>query len=294
MNFIVYCLYSVLGKVIQVLPLKVTRCLVNCFTFVFYYIIPIRKNVAVKNISACFPELSDKEVLKIVKDSYKNILTVFAEFFYMTKLSDEQLRQFLKIPEADIFHNILKRNKGLIIISAHFGNWELNAFGGARVLNTHFNVIVKKFTNELVDKKINQLRESRGNRMIEMQNSPKEALKAMHNKEVVAILSDQAAPYESQVKVDFFVKDVPVFTGAASFAIKTQTPILFAITFRNNDCIYTVNFTEINVEKYKDYNTENIKALTQEHVNLLMKAIKKKPDHWLWFHKRFKHTSVKY
>jgi len=254
---------------------------------IFYYIIPIRKKVAAKNIQLCFPGITKEGMNKILKDSYTNVLTVIFEFFYLQKLNDKKLKKFVIIDDAEFVHKKLKKGKGLIIISAHFGNWELMAQGCSRIFGEPFNIIVKEQTNKKIDLQINKIRESNGNRMIGMK-SPRDVLKILNDNKVLAILGDQSAPSENSVKVNFFVPDVPMFEGPARFAIKTEAEVFVGLPFRNDDGSYTVKITDIDMNKYKDYTEENIKALTQEHSKILEDAIHEQPGSWLWFHRKFK------
>jgi lauroyl/myristoyl acyltransferase len=66
--------------------------------------------------------------------------------------------------------------------------------------------------------------------------------------------------------------------------------VLFGVSERNSDGNYSLTFQDIDTGKYADSGDDNVRALTQEHVNLLIEHIKRRPDHWLWFHRRFKHV----
>jgi len=255
----------------------------------FYYVLPIRKKTAYQNLKLAFPEKSDKEIKQIIKGCYVNVITVIAEYFYFSKLNKEKLNKLIKLEKPGIFEQKLKQGKGLIIISAHFGNWELMAYGVSQLIGYPYNVIVKEQSNLKLDKEINRIREMRGNKMIEMSRSMREVLSLLRHNKIIAMLSDQSAPKEN-VKVNFFIPGVPVYEGAARFAIKTGAPVIFGIPFRNNDNSYFVKLIEIDMNKYKEYNDENVKLLTQEHTKILEDCIRRQPDHWLWFHRRFKNV----
>lgn len=289
MNFLVYLLFLVLKTIIPVFPLGLWQFLARVQGILFYYILPVRKKVAYNNLKLAFPEKSDDDINKIIKGCYINVLTVIAEFFYMQKFSINKLGDFMKVTNIEAIDNALAKGKGLIMVSAHFGNWELTAFGVGQLCDHRFNVIVKEQSNKKVDEEINKIRTARGNRMIDMRNTLREVLTLMKENKIVAMLGDQAAPREN-VKVDFFIKDVPTFEGTARFAIKTGAALLFGASTRNDDRTYSLTLHEIDTSKYKESTEENIRALTQEHTNLLVNYIKQRPDHWLWFHKRFKNA----
>jgi KDO2-lipid IV(A) lauroyltransferase len=289
MNFLLYVLFVLLGALIPLFPLKFIQFAARTKGKFFYYLLPIRKKTAVSNLKLAFPEKSEAEIKNIVKGCYVNVITVIAEFFYMRKLSVDKLKNLLRVENIELMQEKLKRGKGLIMISGHFGNWELTAYGVSKMLNIPFNVIVKEQTNKRVNEGINNIRTSGSNRMIEMRNSVREILTILKNNGIVAMLGDQSAPKEN-IKVKFFLEGVPTFEGTAKIAIKTGAEVLFGVSTRNSDGTYSLKFHEIDISKYNESTEENVRALTQEHVNLLVEYIKLRPDHWLWFHRRFKNV----
>ena len=289
MNTLVYVLFLILKKIIPLFPLRFIQKIARLKGIFFYYFIPIRRKTAYNNLKLAFPEKTDSEIKKIIRGCYINVITVIAEFFYFPKLTDEKIHKLIRMENTGAFQRLLEKGNGLVIISAHFGNWELMAFGGSRIAGVPFNVIVKEQSNEKVDREINKMRELRGNRMIDMSRAMREVLALLRNNQVTAMLGDQSAPKENSL-VKFFVEGVPVFKGAARFAIKTKAPVIFGVPFRNEDGTYSIAIHEFDMQKYAEYNDENVKLFTQEHTSLLEEYIRQRPDHWLWFHRKFKNV----
>lgn len=291
MNFLAILLFWKLRILTFFIPLKIARMLASLYGNIFYYFIPIRKVTAKKNLQICFPEKTEKEILSIIKGCYKNVITVIFEFFYMDRLTTSDYETQIKVSNPELIKEKLSSGKGLIIVCAHFGNWEWMAFGVSKLFGYRLNVIVKEQSNKKIDSLITKIRESGGNRMINMPHSLKEGLSLLRNNEIVAMLGDQTAPVESNVRTNFFVNEVPTFGGAAAFAIKTGAALVFGVPFRNSDGTYKLRLMEIDTSKFEKYSEEAINSLTQEHVNLLKEAIIEKPSLWLWFHRRFKHVA---
>jgi len=290
MDFIINLLFIILEKTVPLFPLTFTRRAARLYGIFFCHLIPIRKETARKNLQLAFPEKTVKEIKTIIRGTYINVFTVIFEFFYFPKLKFEKIKQLVHVINPDLINEKLKPGKGLILISAHFGNWELGAYAVSRICGEPFNIIVKEQANKALDKKINRIRESGGNKMIYMEQSLKSVLSLLSQNKIVAMLGDQSAPKESPVRTDFFIKNVPTFEGAARFAIRTGAPLVFGVPVRNEDHNYTLTLIELDTSKYKEYNEENIARLTQDHVNLLKEQIIAHPDHWLWFHRRFKNV----
>jgi len=290
MDFMINLLFIILEKTIPLFPLKFIQKIARLKGIFFYYFIPIRKKVAFKNLQIAFPEKSRKEIDRILRGTYVNVLLVIFEFFYLPKLDPEKLKGLVHVTNPELISNKLKLGKGLVLISAHFGNWELIAYSVGQICGEPFNIIVKEQSNKALDRKINRIRKSGGNKMIYMETSLKNILKLLASNKIVAMLGDQSAPQESPVKSDFFMKNVPTFEGAARFAIRTGAPVIFGVPVRDKAGTYSITLIELDTSKYKEYNEPNIAKLTQDHVDLLKEHIIAHPDHWLWFHRRFKNV----
>ncbi|HJY63395.1 MAG TPA: lysophospholipid acyltransferase family protein [Ignavibacteria bacterium] len=287
MNFLVFVIFIILEKLVPLFPLRFLYFMARIKAIFFYYFLPIRKRVAFTNLRFAFPEKSDGEIRNIIKKCYLNILIVLVEFFYARKFNYLQIEEKFNIINAQQVIEKLKNGKGVIFVSAHFGNWELIAYSGALAFCKPVCVIVKEQSNKQLDKRINNIREYNGNRMIEMKKAAREVLKALKGNDIVAILGDQSAPAES-VKVNFLGKEITAFEGPAVFALKTGAPVFWGVPVRDENYNYSLEVIEIDTSMYKEYNAESIKDLTQRTMTLLEESIKKHPDHWLWFHKRFK------
>ena len=83
---------------------------------------------------------------------------------------------------------------------------------------------------------------------------------------------------------------MPTFQGPSSFALRTHALVLAGFLIRREDGTYKVDLREIDSSDLKDDSEENVRELTQRHVNVLEDFIRKYPSDWLWFHRRFKHV----
>lgn len=288
LNTLVYILFRLLEIIVPVFPLGWWYFWASVYSVIFAYVIPVRKKTAIANLKLAFPEKDRSEINSIVRCCYRNVLIVIFEFFYMRKMKIEKLRRMVKIKNPESIDNALGSHKGVVMLSGHFGNWELMVYACSRLTGHTFNIIVKEQTNTKLNERLNMIRESCGNKMIEMQTALRPTLKVLSENGIIAMLGDQSAPKEGSAQVDFFAKNVPTFEGAARFSIKTGAPLIFGYIVREKDYTYTLTLKEIDMSRYKEYSEENIHALTQEHAKMLEIVIREHPDHWLWFHKRFK------
>ncbi|RCK76587.1 MAG: Lipid A biosynthesis lauroyl acyltransferase [Ignavibacteriae bacterium] len=290
-NYLEYFLVLLLINFVSLFPLNPARRIGIFLSNISYIFLFKRRKITIENLANSFPEKSIKEIKIIAKKVFQNIGITFIEFALFPKLN-KKITDLVKYRNLDLMFEKCKLGKGLIMLSGHFGNWELNAFSTGYISGYPLTIIVKTQSNKLVDKLINKHRTLLGNKVVPMQNSVREILNVLNTGGVVAMLADQSAPKES-VFINFFNREVATFQGPAVFALKTKAPLLMGFIIRNEDFTYEVILEEIQTNDLDDYNEQNVKILTQRHTALLEEYIRKYPHLWMWTHRRWKNVKVK-
>lgn len=286
-NQIEFFLLKFLSFLISKLSLNNARRLAKLLAFIFYNFVPIRKKIVIKNLKIAFPNLSEKEIAKLTKKAYINLFIVLIEILYLPHLSKSELENLVIIPKQDIVDRALSQNRGLIFVSAHFGNWEFMAISSALKLNKNYSVVIKPLRNPFVDTYINNWRTKFGNKIFPMGLSIKNIFRELMDKKIVALLADQRASTNS-LEMEFFGKSTRVYEGPAVLSIKTGAPIIFAIAIRQPDYKYLIELVEISSPDEGD-EKDKIYRITKSYISLLEDYIRRYPDHWFWFHNRWKH-----
>lgn len=209
----------------------------------------------------------------------------------MTALSPDEIKGYCTISNPEVIRNALGRNRGIIFMTGHFGNWELLATATMLHLNSSGVMIVKKQRNHYVDKMINEIRTRYTNRFVYMRESVREIMRTLGENGVVAMIADQSAPRDS-IYVPFFGRRVATFAGPAYFALRSGAPVVMGFSIRRPDGGYIAMFEEVSTDDLKDASKENIKELTERHTAMLERYIRTYPDHWLWQHRRWKYTKT--
>jgi len=181
------------------------------------------------------------------------------------------------------------RNRGVIFLSSHFGNWELAALAGSLHLGVNYLIIVEKQTNDFINQQMNIIRTRFCNRVVSRYSAAREIMNTLQGGGVLAIIADQSATKDKDVYVDFFGRPTATYESLAILALKFNVPIIFGVSVRQDDGRYNVRLEEI---KHDDlsYDKAGIAELTQRHVSALERRIREHPEHWMWTHRRWKHT----
>src|SRR5665213_985636 len=254
----------------------------------FARVLGIRSRVTSDNLAAVFPELSPNNRRRIARGSYANLGMVFCEFLFLRFASKKRIQRGLEITNIEQMLPLRSGPNGAILLSGHLGNWEWLAVGCALRLGIPLDVIIKNQKASAVERFLVTMRTRFGNRMIDAGNV-RAIFRALRNKEMLAILGDQAASAEN-VRVPFFGVDVPTFEGTARLALATRAPILFLQPFERTPIGYRCRFIEVPFDDLPDTSSSNIRELTARHTAILEQAIREKPELSLWQHRLWKHV----
>lgn len=251
-------------------------------------IIKSRRIVAFENLKhALGKDLSDEKINEIIIGVFENIGRTLIEFSRFKKIGPDKMRRLMKPAGLEILEKVKKEGKGAIIVTAHFGNWEmLNAFFTVYGFEADGMVAIQH--NQKINKMITGFRETYDIGLISVGGTDyRKIFKALKNNRFVIIASDQHDPSESLI-MDFFGRKTTVARGPALFAIKNKCPIITILNRRvdydkfeilMSDPIYPPNTGDIE----NDTNT-----MSRTYMDYLEKIIKQYPDQWLWTHKRWK------
>ena len=242
-----------------------------------YFLIPIRKKVAKENLKIAFPSLSNEKLNKIIHNTYKFFIHNLIEFCAFPKTMNEVI---IDIKGRKYIEEALKNNNGLVLVSGHFGSWEIL---GNWIGNTFpiFTGVAIKQKNLGAHKFFIEQRELSGTRHIFKKDSINKMYDVLSQNGILGLVSDQDAK-KSGVFVNFFGKKASTSKGAALFHINNKSPIIIALCNKNSFKNYKINFIPVDTSK------KSVKEITQIYTTILEQNIIKSPEQYFWFHRRWK------
>lgn len=287
-NIFEYILFLLLSFLCRILGLHLSRKFSAFISFFFFYILPIRKDVVFDNLIHAFPKLTSDEIKKIAYGSYKNFAITLVEILYLPWTTEDQLKKVVQFRNLDLINKKEQEKNGVILLSAHFGNWEYGAISVGVQLNKELSVIVKSQRNPYVNNWMNRVRTRWTNEIVPLGVSIRNIYSVLLNKGIVAMVADQRGPEES-IKLEFFGRKTSVYTGPAILSLKMNVPIIYGITIRQPDFRYELELIEISRADLPENYDEKVKVLSERMLKYLEDVIRKYPDQWFWMHKRWKH-----
>lgn len=284
-HYIEYIALVIFMFLLHLLPINFARKIGLVLADIAFVFVPIRKKHIIESLTIAFPNKTSGEIIYIAKDVYKQFTNTIVEIMFLKKMSKQQLKETINFQNLYLIEDAKKNGKGAILLSAHFGNWELLAisFGQRYPLS----VIVAQQENLLVDKMIDDIRSGKGYKTIYKDNMAfKWVLKALKRNEFVAILADQDAGKQG-VFVPFFARQASTAKGPAIFALRSDCKIYTSFCSRQPNGKYVATFQEI--EKPNTGNEEkDVEIIMTRYSEILQKNIDENPSSWFWFHRRWK------
>ena len=269
---------------LHLFPMSFSKKIGLMLADIAFVFVPIRKKHIINSLTEAFPDKSQEEIIKIAKDVYKQFVITIVEIIYFPKMSRKELKNFVNFENIYLVENAVKKGKGAIMLSAHYGNWELLAISFAQ--RYPLSVVVAQQENLLVDKMIDDIRSGKGYNTIYKDKAPIGVLRALRRNEFVAILADQDAGSQG-VFVPYFSKKASTAKGPAVFALRAQCPIIVSFCIRQPDGRYVATFEEIELPEGND-TENNIEIIMTKYSSMLEKNVREHPSYWFWFHKRWK------
>ena len=211
------------------------------------------------------------------------------EFFRMEQtLTEEYLKNNVKVENIHFFHDVLKQGKGAIVLTAHIGNWELGAAIMAR-LGFPLVVIALPHIYKPVNDFFNRQREVHGIKIVPTNIMVRRCIENLQANEFVAIAADRDFGSSGQI-VNFLGRKTLLPKGAAIFSEKIGSPIIPVFLIRSADNQFTL---KVKAPLYPPENKENLTKdemtlkIMNQYIPFLEDIIREYPTQWTIFREFF-------
>lgn len=280
-------------RVCRIFPERCIRALARCLAFLVYAVVPWRRRTALANCRAAFPDLSSVESRKLVRAAYRHAGDVVAESLLLLegRLDRESILARVDMTEVEKFRTIeAESSQGILILTAHLGNWELMAAAVALTSRNRCCAVGRRTTNPLLEERIvKPLRTRFGNRVIYKRKAMLPLVKALRRGQNVGLLIDQKANRKTGVSVSFFGQEVRAVSSPAILQLRYGITAVPLFLVREASGRYTLKVGDpVPVPPEGEDVDARVRELTQRHQELIEAAIRDHPEQWLWMHDRWR------
>lgn len=275
-------------KMLGVLPRRVARGFAASVTGFVFALQPRLKKTAEFNLRLAFPDWTEERRREVTRKMVRNLGRMAAEFARFPKLTKENVEQIVILEGHENFLEGQRRGKGVLYLTGHIGAWELSSFAHA-LYGYPLRYMARPLDNKRLDSLVNEYRCSSGNKPIFKNESARVMLKILKDFGTIGILADQNTMPEEGVFVDFFGKAACTTTGIARVALHTDAAVVPGYAYWDETIQkYRLRF-EPPVELIRTGDTErDVFENTQRFAKVIEEIVRKRPDQWVWVHKRWK------
>lgn len=276
-----YLLYRIGQFIALHLPLKLGYKIAMFCSDTHYIFADKDRRLVKENLKAIFPEKSDKEIRRIRIVMFHNFAKYLVDFFRFEKIDEEYIKKNIRIENIRYFDQALSKGRGVIVLSAHLGNWELGGVVVA-VSGYPFWVVALPHKYKKVDEFFNFQRESKGIKVIPLGKAARKSLDVLKENKILALAGDRDFA-ENGIVLDLFGKPTLFPRGPAALSLRTGASIVPAFMLRNKDDGFTLRM-EKPIEFSPTGNKErDLRGLIAIYKIIFEDYIRKYPDQWYMF-----------
>lgn len=277
---------------LRILPRKLSVGLSVWLSRIAFRVVEGRLPSGLRSLEIAFPEMAAEERKRILQKSVESIGRTIAENSNFDPASADESRSTIRFDfdseEFAAYKRAKSEGRGVIMPTAHIGNWEILLSGFALQYEPIY-FVARELDNSMIETLFADKRAKFGSRQFLKSDSAKSMLKALKAGESVGVLPDVNAHPKEGVFVPFFGVPACTTSGVARLAIHANALIfpMFAI-WDNNESRYVV-YNGLPIEpiisgaRERDV-VETTAAFTLE----IEKIVQRFPEQWLWIHKRWK------
>jgi len=247
-----------------------------------------RDRLAMRNLRAAFPEREEHELRRILDDSWRHFGRETLLYLRVQSLPLEEVAARCPYINAQILHDARARGKGTLLLSGHYGGWEIAHLAlMAHVDNVR--TVTRPLDNELLEADLARIREKSGAQVVDRRKAARFLLKSLAENAVIVLLPDQAVQPREGILVPFLGRPAWTTDAPAKMAARHGSTIVFAFCIPDGSG-HRLEFEEpIRVDQLSEEERDPA-ALTKRINDVISRRIAARPELWLWMHDRWKGT----
>jgi Kdo2-lipid IVA lauroyltransferase/acyltransferase len=256
-----------------------------------YVIARPQRHVALVNLRIAFPQKPETERLEILRESWRNFGRFAAEWCHMHRLTKETIGERVTFRDPEFWHGEAQTiigSTGILVLTGHFGNWELLAHA-IGLYGNPIHLVHRPFRNPLFDDFVNAERRRSGTVLISKRRAAHEIIQVLRQRGIVAVPFDQNATGRWGVFAEFFGVPASTHPGLARLHELSGSPVYPVFLVRKDRSPRHEIVILPRVETVRGGDRESDTVENTRRFNRAFEAmVRQHPDHWIWMHKRWR------
>jgi len=276
--------------VVQAMPVAMAFALADAVAWLAHRVDKRHRNVAADNIRSAFPELEHEpaKLDRLVRGTFRHFTRVLVEIILLPrKLRVGNWRRLGTSNSARPVVAALLRERPLLIVSGHFGNWEIAGYM-LGVIGFKTYAIARVLDNPYLERFFLRFRQGTGQTVIAKKDDFDRLQVVLRNGGKVATLADQDAGPRG-LFVPFFGRPASTHKAVALMAIEFDAQLVVIGVPRLAEPMYYAVVCEDVIDP-RDYATRSdaVRAITERYTAAIERLIRRHPEQYFWMHRRWK------
>jgi len=247
-----------------------------------------RHRLALRNLRYVYPDRPERELRRIANDAWRHFGRELLLSIQTQNLSLEEMAARCPFVNAHLLEEAIARGKGTVLISAHWGGWEV---AGLALMSLVKNIrtVARPLDNELLEQELQQIRARTGAEVVDRRKAARVLMRGLAQNAVVVLLPDQAVLPREGVLVPFLGHPAWTTPAPAKMALRAGATIVFGFCIPDG-LRHRLEFEEPIRADLLTEAERDPDALTRRINEIISRRIHARPDLWLWMHDRWKGT----
>jgi KDO2-lipid IV(A) lauroyltransferase len=287
-DYLLYLLVRTFICVLQALRMETCQAVTAGLATLFTSVLKVRRSVLDDNLRHAFPDMAESERHRIVWRMWDHLFTLVVEIAHAPrKIHETNWRDFLTLRNADVVTRLGLSGRPVVIVSAHFGNFEMAGYL-LGILGFPTYTVARTLDNPHLDAFLNRFRSRTGQHMIPKRGGYEQIVEVLARGQMMTFLADQYAGSKG-CWVEFFGRPASTHKAIALFALGNDAPLLIGYARRKDRPLHyeMVMVASADPRSGEDH-VSSVPRLTQWYTRHLEDSIRQAPEQYWWIHRRWK------
>lgn len=276
-----------LARAVAALPAGAATAFAGGLGWTLAHVVRLRRAYVLGTLARCFPEKTAAERRALYAEICRQQALNGVELLRYAGGREAELAGRFAVAGLEHVQAARTLGKGALVSIAHFGNYALLALQVPRLFGYPLSVIAKPLRNATLNELWWELQRRAGVNGIPARNAYRASVRALKANGLVGFMLDQNRPAEQGVFVDFFGQPASTTLGLAVMSAHTGAPVLPVFVRRRPDGTHQVEVLPP-LPPPADRRPETLQAFTAACTQIIEDEIRRRPEQWLWWHKRWK------
>lgn len=275
-----------IARAVSALPERAAQRLGDALAFLVGRVARYRRADADDALRRSLPHLTDAERRRILNAMYRHLALNVIEMLRVERDGVAGVQRRMEWRGREHLDRALADGRGVLLLSAHTGNWELGitalpSYGYATA------VVVKRIRSAAVNARIERLRRAFGLRVLPAQGAYRDCLRALQRNEILGFVLDQNRTIYDGIFVNFFGRPACTSPGLAHLAAVSRAPVVPGFMERLADGRHRYHIGAP-LAPPSSREPEALAEATQRYTRVIEDFVREHPEQWIWIHRRWK------